>query len=124
MQVITNIPKYNYKRGDKMTIFSVETWIVKPDKLSEFKTVFKKYETWMKKHPELFKDVKSIKVFSHMLGGNWGGYVYMTEYENLADFEKSMNKSMKSDFMTTIYPEFASLIAPGSYSTNIWNSVP
>ena len=107
-----------------MTIFSVETLIVKPDKLGEFTAVLKKYEKWMKKHPELSKEIKSVKVFSHMLGGNWGGYVYMTEYENLADFEKSMNKSMKSDFMTTIYPEFASLIVPGSYSTNIWNSVP
>ncbi len=107
-----------------MTIFSVETWIVKPDKLDEFTAVLKKLETWMKKHSELFKEVKSVKVFSHMLGGYWGGYVYMTEYENLADFEKSMNKSMKSDFMTTLYPEFASLLVAGSYSTNIWNSVP
>lgn len=107
-----------------MTIFSVETWIVKPDKLGEFPAYHKKMETWMKKHPELFKEVKSVKVFSHMLGGNWGGYVYMTEFENLADFEKSMNKSMKSDFMTKLAPEFESLIVAGSYSINIWNSVP
>jgi hypothetical protein len=107
-----------------MTIFSVETFFVKPDKLGEFTAVLKKFETWMKKHPELFKEVKSLKVFSHMLGGNWGGYVYMTEFENLADFEKSMNKSMKSDFMTTLAPEFESLIVAGSYSISIWNSVP
>jgi hypothetical protein len=107
-----------------MTIFSVETWIVKPDKLGEFLAYLKKLETWMKKHPELFKEVKSVKVFSHMLGGNWGGYVYMTEFENLADFENSMNKSMKSDFMTTLAPEFESLIVAGSYSISIWNSVP
>jgi hypothetical protein len=107
-----------------MTIFTVETWIVKPDKLGEFTAVLKKFETWMKKHPELLKEVKSVKVFSHMFGGNWGGYIMMTEYENFAEIEKSMNKSEKSDFMTTLYPEFASLLVPGSYSTNIWNSVP
>ena len=107
-----------------MTIFSVETFIVKPDKLGEFPAVLKKFETWMKKHPDLFKEVKSVKVFSHMLGGNWGGYVQMWEYENFADFEKSMNKSMKSDFMTKLNAEFASLIVAGSYSSMIWNSVP
>jgi hypothetical protein len=107
-----------------MTIFSVETWVVKPDKLGEFPVWVKKWERWVKKHPEVFKEVKSHKVFSHMLGGNWGGYVYMTEFENLADFEKGLNKLMKSDFMTTLYPEFASLIVAGSYSINIWNPVP
>jgi hypothetical protein len=106
-----------------MTIFSVETWIVKPDKLGEFPAGVKKWETWVKKHPEVFKEVKSHKVFSHLLGGNWGGYVYMTEFENLADVEKGINKLMKSDFMTTLYPEFASLIVAGSYSISIWNSV-
>jgi hypothetical protein len=107
-----------------MTIFSVETWIVKPDKLGEYMAVHKKFETWLKKHPELFKEVKSYKLFSHMLGGKWGGYVWMTEFENLADLEKGFNKLMKSDYMTTIYPEMASLIVPGSYSIDVWNPVP
>lgn len=107
-----------------MTIFMVETYIVKLDKLGEFMAFLKKWETWMKKNPEVFKEVKSHKVFSHLLGGNLGGYVEMTEFENLADFEKWMNKFMKSDFMTTLYPEFASLQVPGTYSNNMWNSVP
>jgi hypothetical protein len=49
--------------------------------------------------------------------------LYETEFENLADVEKGINKLMKSDFMTTLYPEFASLIVAGSYSISIWNSV-
>jgi hypothetical protein len=105
-----------------MTIFSVETWIIKPDKLGEHAAWAKKFEEYMKKHAELFKEVKSVKVFSHALGGKWGGLVFMTEYENLADFEKLWNKVMKSDFMTTLYPEWASLIVAGSYSIEIWNS--
>ena len=31
---------------------------------------------------------------------------------------------MKSDFVTVLYPEFISLLVPGSYSTNMWSSVP
>jgi hypothetical protein len=107
-----------------MTVFSVETLIVKPDKLGEFTAVLKKFEKWMKKHPELFKEVKSHKLFSHMLGGYWGGYVEMWEFENLADFEKWMKKIMKSDYMTTLSPEVSALIVPGTDSMNIWNSVP
>jgi hypothetical protein len=107
-----------------MTVFSVETWIVKPDKLGEHAALMKKMETWMKKHAPEFKEIKSYKVFSHLLGGKWGGYVWMQEYENVAESEKCFNKIMKSDFMTTLYPEFASLIVPGSYSIDMWNSVP
>lgn len=107
-----------------MTIFMVETYIVKPDKLGMFPAFIKKFETWMKKHPELFKEVKSYKIFSHMLGGNMGGYVEMTEFENLADFEKFFAKIMKSEFMVTLYPEFTNLVVAGTDSMSIWNSVP
>jgi hypothetical protein len=107
-----------------MTVFMVEKFILKPDKLGEYMALHKKYEAWMKTHPELFKEVKSYKVFSHLLGGNFGGYVGMTEFENLADGEKWNNKLVKSDFMTTIYPEWASLIVAGSYSIDVWSSVP
>jgi hypothetical protein len=112
------------KGGDKMTIFLAETYVIKPDKLEEFSTLFKKFETYMKKHPDLFKEVKSHKVFSQLLGGNWGGYVEMTEFENLTSFEKWMTRIMQSDYMKTIYPEFMSLEVPGKHSMNIWNSFP
>jgi hypothetical protein len=107
-----------------MTVFMVETYIVKPDKLGEAAAHFKKFETWVKEHPELLKEVKSTKIFTHLLGGNWGGYVVMTEFENLAEGEKWENKFMKSGYMTTLYPEWASLLVAGSYSISIWNSVP
>lgn len=107
-----------------MAVFYVEKWIVKPDKLGEHTAFMKKNETWLKKHAELFKELKSYKVFTHMLGGYWGGYVHMMEFENLADFEKFWNKVMKTDFMTTLYPEWASLVVAGTDSIEIWNSFP
>jgi hypothetical protein len=107
-----------------MTVFFVDTYAVKPDKLGEFTTFFKKFETFIKKRPELLKEAKSIKFFSHMLGGTWGGYVEMYEFANLADFEKCFNRIMQDkEFMTTIYAEFTTYVVPGSESTNIWNSV-
>ena len=68
-----------------MTVFYVETYIVKPDNIVEFHTYQNKWREWWKKNPEVCKEIKSNKLFRHMLGGNFGGYVEMTEFENLTD---------------------------------------
>jgi hypothetical protein len=107
-----------------MTVFLVDTYVIKPDKLSEFTAFLKKYTEWEKKRLDLTKEVKSHKIFSHMLGGKWGGYVEMWEFENLADLEKFMNRVMQDqEWLATIYLEAARLIVPASESIDIWNSV-
>jgi hypothetical protein len=108
-----------------MTIFVVETYVVKPDKLGEFAKATKDFEAFMKKRPDLFKETKSYKAYSHMLGGTWGGGVWMTEVESLADLEKGLKKQMQDkEFMTEVYAKFMALIVPGTYSLNIWTPVP
>jgi len=105
-----------------MTIMMVDSYVVKPDKLAEFPALLKKLETFIKKRPDLFKEAKSHKFFSHMLGGTWGGYVEMYEFENLADFEKCFNRVMQDkDFITAIYSEFQKFQLPGTESVSIWN---
>jgi hypothetical protein len=102
----------------------VDSYVVKPDKLGEFTALLRKLETLIRKRPDLFKEAKSHKFFSHMVGGTWGGYVEMYEFENLADFEKCFNRVMQDkEFLTTIYAEFSGHVVPGSESANIWNSV-
>jgi len=108
-----------------MTVFTMETYVVKPEKLGEFTTFIKNYEAWMKKRPELFKEVKSHKVFSDLLGGHWGGGAWLGEYESLADLEKNLNKLMgDKEFMTKMMAEWNALLLPGTYSINVWTSVP
>jgi hypothetical protein len=108
-----------------MTVMYVETYVMKPDKLGEFAVFAKNFDAFMKKRSDLTKGMKSFKRFSHMFGGSWGGYVDMIEFENLADLEKVFNKVISDkEFMTRIYPTFASLIVPGTDSISIWNSVP
>jgi hypothetical protein len=103
-----------------MTVFMVETYVVKPEKLSEF-TAYK--EKWKKFFAKWLKEVKSYKMFTQLFGGNWGGYVEMWEFENLADCEKFFNRVMQSDYTTKLYPEFASLVVPATYSISAWNPV-
>jgi hypothetical protein len=109
-----------------LTVFLVETYVIKPEKLAEFtayKKKWKKFFAYKENRPQLFSGVKSYKMFAQMLGGNYGGYVEMWEFANLADCEKFFNKVMQSDYTTKLYPEFASLIVPATYSMNIWTPV-
>lgn len=108
-----------------MTVFVVETFVVKPEKQAEFMKVSKKYLEWIKKHPQLFKEMKSHKMFAQMFGGNMGGYVEMSEFENLEDCEKCNRRAMQNkEFMTTINAEGMTLIVPGTHSMSTWNSFP
>jgi len=106
-----------------MTVLMVDTYVVKPDKLGDYPAFLKKLKAFIKKRPELFKEAKSVKFFSHMLGGAWGGYVEMYEFESLADFEKCFGRVMQDKEFIKIYAEFASYVVPGTESPNIWNSV-
>jgi hypothetical protein len=107
-----------------MTIFMVETFVVKLDKLGEFMAFHKKFKAWMEKRLDEYKEVKSHKVFSHMLGGNWGGHVVMWEVENLAGLEKFWGRSMQDkEWLTEFRPQLMALIVPGTYSINIWSPV-
>jgi hypothetical protein len=108
-----------------MVVFIVETYVVKPERQAEFtayKRKWKKFFT-LKEKPQLFKKVKSQKMFAQVFGGNSNGYVEIWEFDNLADLEKFFNRLMKSDYATKLAPEFASLIVPATRSMSIWNSV-
>jgi len=76
-----------------------------------------------REQPALFKEVKSYKVFNHMLGGKWSGCVEMLEFESLAEFERWKNQIARSEFAIKHLAESASLTVPGSESLEIWNSV-
>jgi hypothetical protein len=108
-----------------MTVFMVETLVVKPDKLGEAAAFDEKFEALMKKRPDLFKEIKSVKHFSHFLGGNSGGRVMMWEFESLADVDKFLNRCMgDKEWMTKFYPELAALMVPGTHSLNVWTPIP
>lgn len=106
-----------------MTIFMVETYVVQPEKQTEFVAFGKKFDEWREKNREKLKEVKSWKLFSQMFGGKFGGYVEVWEFENMAECEKWTNRVMQDEEFMTIYYEFARLIVPATHSMNIWNAV-
>jgi hypothetical protein len=107
-----------------MTVFTVETYVVKPDELGELTAFVKNFDAFKKRRPEMFKKMKSYKVFSNLLGGNWGGGVWMSEFDSLADFEEAFKKAMEDKEFITMMAEWNALIVPGTYSINVWSPVP
>jgi YesN/AraC family two-component response regulator len=108
-----------------MTVFHVETYVIKPEKHEEYMAIMKKWSAYIKKNKKKCKELKSWRLFSQTIGGNSGGYVEMGEYDSLADFEKFMHRTFHGNEETIkkIVSGFTNCIVPGTYSTKIWNSV-
>lgn len=106
-----------------MTVFLVRTYVVKPDKLSEHNAWGKKLVASIKKRPDLFGGVKSLRVLSHRYGGCVGGFTAMWKFESLAEAEKWENHFVEVADQPNLRSEFMALIVPGSYSQSIWEPV-
>ncbi|MDH5783138.1 MAG: hypothetical protein OEZ35_05685 [Candidatus Bathyarchaeota archaeon] len=105
-----------------MNIFVVETCMVKPEKREQFKYLMQRVLKYKEKNPELFKEVKSWKLFKQMFGGMAGAYVSMWEFENLADLEKCWAKEEKDEGFMKMHQELLQLIEPATFSMKIWAS--
>jgi hypothetical protein len=106
-----------------MTVFLVRTYVVKPDKLNEHNAWGKKLVASMKKQPNLFGGVKSLRVLSHKYGGSVGGFTAMWKFESLAEAESWENSFVEVAGQPNLRSEFMALIVPGSYSEVIWEPV-
>ena len=106
-----------------MTVFIVETYVVKPRKQGELMTLLKRIRKYKKENPENFKEMKSKKVFSQMFGGISGGFIEMNEFDSMADAEKYMTKMQKDEGFMKLYQEALLLTVPATYSLNVWKAI-
>jgi hypothetical protein len=106
-----------------MTVFLVRTYTVKPDKLKEHNEWGKKLVSLMKKKPELFKGVKSMRVLSQKKANCVGNFSAMWGFESLdciEGWETGFDEIPEEKALRT---EFMDLIVPGSFSACIWEPV-
>jgi len=106
-----------------MSVFVVDTHVVKPEKQEEYVSLMQRLRKYMKEKPETFRELKSWKVFAQMFGGIAGGYVQLWEFDNMAEVEKSLTKMFKDKGFVEIKREFDRLIEPVAHSWNVWNSI-
>jgi hypothetical protein len=110
------------KGGERMTIFKVETYVVKPEKQEEYMALVEKWVAYIK-NKEKCKELKSWKLFSQTIVGTMGLYMEMGDFESLADYEKMMNRIIHDkEFLTTFLP-FYDCVVPATDSINIWNFI-
>lgn len=107
-----------------MTIFKVESYVIKPERSEEYHAIVKEWTAYMKKNKEKCKELKSWKLFSKMIGDNVSACIEMWELESLADYEKLMNRIMQDkEFQAMSLPFSRDCLVPATYSVEIWNSI-
>lgn len=107
-----------------MTVYRIETYVIKPEKHEEYRALMKKWQAYVKKHRQKCRELKSWKLFSRLIGDQIGGYVEMWELDSLGDYEKLMSRIMQDKEFQSIVSEFSrNCMVPATYSANVWNSV-
>jgi hypothetical protein len=106
-----------------MSIFVVETYVVKAEKRAEFTPLLNKFLKFKKSHSKLFSGVKSWKLYKQDFGAVAGMYVEVWEYENMAEMEKINRRIFEDAGMKKIQSAFLQLIEPATFSINIWSQV-
>jgi heme-degrading monooxygenase HmoA len=106
-----------------MTIFVVETYVVKPGKQRELISLLKRMREYKEKNPEGFREMKSRRIFSQMFGGVAGKYVELNEFDSLAEAEKYFARTAKDEGFIKLYKEALQLVVPATYSLNVWKAL-
>jgi len=106
-----------------MSVFMVETYVIKSEKREEFMPALQRFLKYKEENPEIFKGVKSWKLFQQEYGAISELYIEMWEFDSIADIEKVMTKIFQEEEMKKISQKFHTLIEPATYSTNLWSTV-
>ena len=106
-----------------MTIFVVETYVVKPGKQGELMSLLQRMREYKEKNPGGFKEMKSKRLFSQMFGGVAGGYVELNEFDSLADAETYFARTAKDEGFMKLYQEALQLVVPATYFLNVWKAL-
>jgi hypothetical protein len=105
-----------------MTVFMVATYLVKPEKRQEFMSFWQRFLKYVKDNPETFKEVKSLKLFTQMYGGTYGGYVEMWEFDKLTELAKHFEKWYADKGLMKVEEEWSRVTEqPATFC--IWNAV-
>jgi hypothetical protein len=106
-----------------MSVYLVETYVVKAEKQGEFTPLLNEFLKYKEKHHQLFKGLKSWRLYKQDYGGISGLYIEMWEYENLGDLEKINTRIFKDAGMKKIATHFHQIVEPATFSANIWSPV-
>ncbi len=83
----------------------------------------KKLVATIKSHPELFREVKSLKVFCEKTDDNTDRHVALWEFQSQADKEQWEKRFRSSSEAAALSPEFMGLIEQGTFARRTWQPI-
>lgn len=106
-----------------MSIFLVETYVVRAEKKVEFTPWLHEFLKYKEDHAQLFDGVKSYKFYKQDIGQPRGLHIEVREYESLARMEEIDGRIFADEGMKRIIAEFHQLVEPATFSNVIWSQV-
>ena len=106
-----------------MSVFEVQTYVVKSEKREQFTPLLNEFLKFKETHKDLFKGLKSWKLYKQEYGAISGMYIEMWEYENMVEMETISSRIFSDDGMKKISKGFHKLVEPATFSVGIWNPV-
>ena len=106
-----------------MSVFVVETYVVRAEKLEDFTPALQEFLDFKDRNPALFEGLKSWRLLKQEFGGVSDMYVEMWEYENLAEMERVSEQIFADEGMSRIGKGFHQLVEPTSFTAAIWYPV-
>ena len=79
-----------------MSIYLLETWIIKPEDEEEHRLIWEEFIGYMKLNPGLFGSIKSMKLFHKLSGNDSINYAQIVEFDNIED-KKSLDSRLLKD---------------------------
>ena len=103
-----------------MSIFLVETYVVRRDKQDEFDALLEEFLAFKAEHADLFEDVKSWALRRQDIGQPAGLYAETWEYENLATMARAGERIFADEGMKAISGAFHQLLVPATFASSVW----
>lgn len=103
-----------------MAFVNIGTYSVSQDKREEFLALMNRISDHMKKHLSEFEPIKSHKLYTRSLGGVYGEFVDMWEFESWTEYEKYEKIYAADRIWAGLWEEFMRLVEPSSQT---WTNV-
>lgn len=111
------------KKGKlKMSVLMVETWVVKLKYELKHKRLWAEFLEYIRKNPELFKEIKSMNLYSQTFGNVSGAIVQVIEFETWAEKENLDNRLKNITECVKFHEELMGMKVAGTISMGAWES--
>jgi hypothetical protein len=106
-----------------LSIFRVETYVVKLERMDEFTSAMNEYLRYREAHPDLFSGLKSWEILRQEYGPVTGMYMEIAEFDSLSELETTVNRVHQDEGMKRIIRGFYEFLDPATLSDSIWSPV-